>query len=73
MSRIEEHPNPDLGFYRYGLPELLNNVIASKAKQSKARLLRFARNDGILEFLKIVSKSGLGEHNLFLPIFDKTG
>ncbi len=43
------NPNPDLGFYIY---ELLNNVIASAAKQSKARLLRCARNDGILEFIK---------------------
>ncbi len=52
-------PNPDLEIFIYELPELLNSVIASVAKQSKTRLLRYARNDGILEFIKIFSKSGL--------------
>ena len=42
------NPNPDLEIFIYELPELLNNVIASVAKQSRFRLLRYARNDGIV-------------------------
>jgi hypothetical protein len=39
---IYQTPNPDLGFYIYELPELLNNVIASAAKQSRFRLVSCA-------------------------------
>jgi hypothetical protein len=46
-------PNHDLEIFIYELSESLNNVIASAAKQSKTRLLRCARNDGILEFINI--------------------
>ena len=45
-------PNPDLEIFIYELPQLLNSVIASAAKQSRFRLLRCARNDVILEFIK---------------------
>ncbi len=40
--------------------KLLNNVIASAAKQSRFRLLRCARNDGILEFIKYFLNPDLG-------------
>ena len=52
--------NLDLEIFIYELPELLNNVIASVAKQSKTRLLRYARNDGILEFIKYFLNRDLG-------------
>ena len=54
------NPNPDLEIFIYELPELLNNVIASVAKQSRFRLLRYARNDGILEFVKYFLNRDLG-------------
>ncbi len=51
-------PKPNLEIFIYELLELLNNVIARAAKQSKQDWLaaldfvRCARNDGILEFIK---------------------
>ncbi len=36
------------------------SVIASIAKQSRFRLLRYARNDGILEFIKYFINRDLG-------------
>ncbi len=38
--------------YRYELP-IKDGAKSSAANQSKTRLLRCARNDGILQFLKI--------------------
>ena len=63
------HPNPDLEIFIYELPELLNNVIASVAKQSRFRLLRYARNDGILEFIKYFLNRDLGIYeSMYLQI-----
>ena len=41
-QEVLNNPNPDLEIYIYGLPELLNNVIASAAKQSRFRLVSCA-------------------------------
>ena len=66
------HPNPDLEIFIYELPELLNNVIASVAKQSRFRLLRYARNDGILEFIKYFLNRDLGIYeSMYLQIIEK--